>query len=49
MDKQKIVFVTVGSTQFAELVAAMMTETILNVLKANNYTDIVIQYGAYLS
>jgi len=46
ISKNKTVFVTVGSTQFPELVSAVITKKSLEILHSNGFTNLVIQYGA---
>ena len=44
----KSVFVTVGSTSFEELVSAVIQKESIDALESDGYTDLVIQYGAYV-
>jgi beta-1,4-N-acetylglucosaminyltransferase len=41
----KRVFVTVGSTEFPQLIKALLTPKTLGTLTALGYTDICVQYG----
>lgn len=45
MDKDKIAFVTVGSTQFDALVDAVLGSQVIEVLQACKFTRLVIQAG----
>ena len=42
----RTVFVTVGSTRFDKLIAAVSSEQVLHLLHSLGYTDVTIQYGA---
>ena len=45
MGKGKVVFVTVGTTRFDQLVTAVTSEVALGWIKSNKYTKLVVQYG----
>lgn len=45
MDKDKIAFVTVGSTQFDALVDAVLGSQVVEILQACKFTRLVIQAG----
>ena len=44
-EKDKIVFVTVGTTQFNELIEAVSQESFLHQLVQDGFTKLIIQYG----
>lgn len=43
----KVAFVTVGSTQFPELVQAVLHEHALSIFKNLGYTRLIVQHGSY--
>ena len=43
---KKIIFVTVGSTSFPELISAVVQPKCLETMVGNGYTNLVIQHGA---
>ena len=45
VNKEKSLFVTVGSTKFEDLINTILTIEVLNVLKSQNFTNLTLQIG----